>query len=75
MSHVYDLKKRWLTSVDFADVSMQPRCNNIQSHMPEERARSSKHHQIDPVSSPLNIMAVALKSKCNNSGDTELGVE
>jgi len=75
MWYVYDLKKRWLASVDFADVSMQPRCNDIQSNMPEERAASSKHHQTDSVSFPLNIMAVALKCKCSNSGDTELGVE
>ena len=75
MWHVYDLKKRWLASVDFANVSMQPRCNDIQSNMPEERARSSKHHQIDLRSSLLNTIAIALKSKCSSSGDTELGVE
>jgi len=40
MWFVNDLKKRWLASVDFANVSMQPSRNG---HIPDERATPSKH--------------------------------
>jgi len=41
MWYVYDFKKRWLVSVDLADVSMQPSRNG---HIPDERATLSGYH-------------------------------